>query len=448
MAVAAAVAAAGVAVVAAEVPFPGMTSGAPDIERTDLPSGVRLVTERMPDARSVSVGMWFGVGSRDEPDEIAGASHFLEHLLFKGTEDRSALDIARTVDAVGGELNAYTSREHTTYYVRLPARELDLGLDLLTDVVSRPAFRAEEVDAERDVIVEEILMSEDTPDDQVFTSLYESLFPDHPLGRETLGTRETVEDMSRDAIGGFHRDWYRPANLVIAGAGDLHHAEVLDAVVGLLGDGPPGHPPVRTAPSPRMVPLSVLSRPTEQAHVAIGWRALDHADDDRYALAVANHVLGGGLSSRLFQEVREERGLAYTVFSAPSAYVDAGTLTVYAGTSPDRLGELFEVVTAVCADLVSEGITAEEHAVAVGYLEGSMVLGLEDTGSRMSRLGNAVTIRDEVIPLEEHLRRYRAVSADDVRRVLGRVLDSSRSLAVVGPFDGDEAVLADFVADP
>jgi predicted Zn-dependent peptidase len=443
--VAAAAVVAGVAVVAADRFASGSPMSEPDIERTDLPSGVRVVTERMPEARSVSVGMWFGVGSRDEPAEIAGASHFLEHLLFKGTEDRSARGIAMAVDAVGGEMNAYTSREHTAYFTRLPSPQLRFGLDLLADVVSEPAFRSHEVEAERDVIVEEILMSEDTPDDQVFTALYEGLFPLHPLGRETLGTRDTVEGMGRDEIAGFHDHWYRPANLVVAAAGDLHHAEVLDAVVGLLADGPVGDRPERVAPAHELVPLSVLHRPTEQAHVAIGWRGLPYGDDDRYALTVANHVLGGGLSSRLFQEVREERGLAYTVFSAPSSYGDAGSLTVYAGTAPERLAELLTVVQGVLDDVAANGITPEEHAVAVGYVEGSMVLGLEDSGSRMARLGNGVIARNEVVPIEEHVRRYRSVTPDDVQRVLRRVLHAPRSVSVVGPFGGDEAVLTDFV---
>ncbi len=445
MAVAAAAAvAAGVAAVAADplvVPSPPGEDG---IERTDLPSGVRVVTERMPEARSVSVGLWFAVGSRDESEEIAGASHFLEHLLFKGTEQRSARGIAMAVDALGGELNAYTTRELTAYHTRLPVPDLRFGLDLLADVVSEPAFRDHEIDAERDVIVEEILESEDTPDDQVFTALYEGLFPNHPLGRETLGTRDTVEAMDRDDIVGFHDTWYRPANLVVAAAGDLHHGEVIDAVVDLLADGPLGVAPTRTAPPADLVPLQVLHRPTEQAHVAMGWRALPVGDPDRYALTLANHVLGGGLSSRLFQEVREERGLAYTVFSSPSSYADAGSLIVYAGTAPERLEELLRVTQGVLDDMAAGGITAEEHAVALGFVQGSMLLGLEDSGSRMSRLGNSVVARNEVVPIEEHVRRYRAVTVDDMRRVLGRVLDGPRTVSVVGPFAADDIRLASF----
>lgn len=440
----AAAAAVGVAAVAAELRTIGSPEGEPNIERTDLPSGVRVVTERMPEARSVSLGIWFGVGSRDEPAEVAGASHFLEHLLFKGTDERSARSISMAVDSVGGEINAYTAREHTAYYTRLPVPQLRFGLDLLADVVSAPAFRAHEIDAEREVIVEELLMSEDTPDDLVFTSLYEGLFPDHPLGRETLGTRDTIEAMARDDIAGFHDTWYRPANLVVAAAGDLHHAEVLDAVVGLFADGPPGARPTRIAPAPSLTPLSVLHRPTEQVHVAMGWRGLPTDDTDRHALTLANHLLGGGLSSRLFQEVREERGLAYTVFSSPSAYGDAGSLTVYAGTAPERLEELLVVVQGVLDDLVTDGVTEEEHAVALGYVEGSMLLGLEDSGSRMARLGNGVTSRDEVVSIDEHVRRYRAVTRDDIHRVLQRVLDAPRTVSVVGPFRADDARLARF----
>jgi predicted Zn-dependent peptidase len=416
----------------------------PGIERSELASGVRVITERMPEARSVSVGMWFAVGSRDEPEPIAGASHFLEHLLFKGTDERSARAIATAVDAVGGEMNAYTSREHTAYYLRLPVAELDPGLRLLADVVSRPAFRPHELDAEREVIVEEILMSEDTPDDLVLTALYESLFPEHPLGRETLGTRDTVEGMTRDDVAAFHERWYRPANLVVAAAGDLTHEQVLTAVDGLFSAGERGGAPQRQAPADQVVPLVVIDRPTEQSHVAVAWRGLPVADDDRYAMWVANHVLGGGISSRLFQEIREERGLAYTVFSAPSSYSDVGSLMIYSGTAPNRLAELLTVIDGVIEGLLADGITDDEHRVALGYLEGSMLLGLEDSGSRMSRLGSGLTIRDDVVSVDEHVRRIRAVTPGDVSRVLHRVLDGPRAVSAVGPLGGGTPALEAF----
>ncbi|HEY5155971.1 MAG TPA: pitrilysin family protein [Acidimicrobiales bacterium] len=401
------------------------------------------MTERMPEARSVTIGFWVGVGSRDEAGALAGASHFLEHLLFKGTAERSARQIAVAVDAVGGEMNAYTTREHTSYYTRLPADELDFGLALLADVVSAPAFRAHEVDAEREVILEEILMNEDTPDDVVHTQLMAALFPDHGLGAETLGSEQTITDMDRDAIAAFHQEWYRPANIVVAAAGNLDHGRVLDLVEDCLADQSAGAKPRRSPPSAEVVPLSVVHRPTEQVHVAMAWRGLDAHDPDRYALMVANQVVGEGMSSRLFQQVREERGLAYTVYSSPASYADAGAYTVYAGTAPARLPELLEVIDTVLDGLLADGITVAEHEVALGYLQGATLLGLEDSGSRMARLGANLTVRDELISIDDHLARLRAVTRDDVARVLHRVLAAPSVLSVVGPFDAADAVLVE-----
>lgn len=415
-----------------------------DIERTELASGVRVITERMSEARSVSVGMWFAVGSRDEPAEIAGASHFLEHLLFKGTEERSARSIATAVDAVGGEMNAYTSREHTAYYLRLPVSELKAGVELLAEVVSEPAFRPAELDAEREVIIEELLMSEDTPDDLVLTALYESLYPDHPLGRETLGDHETVAAMTRDDVAGFHSQWYRPSNLVVAAAGALDHQQVVDALGPLFSDTEPGVAPSRVAPQAHVQSLVQIDRPIEQVHVAIGWRGLPLADDDRYAMWVANHVLGGGMSSRLFQEIREARGLAYTVFSSPSSYSDAGSVIVYAGTALARLEELLTVTDGVLATFLAEGITEEEHSIALGYLEGSMLLGLEDSGSRMARLGTGLVTRDDITSIDEHISRIRAVTTEDVDAVIARVFGTPRAVAAVGPLGSGSAALERF----
>jgi len=423
-------------------PRPASSPGPePGIELTTLDSGLRVVTEHMPDARSVTIGFWVGVGSRDESGDQAGASHFLEHLLFKGTAERSARQIAVAVDAVGGEMNAYTTREHTSYYTRLPASELDFGLELLADVISSPAFRPHEVDAEREVILEEILMNEDTPDDVVHTRLLQALFPGHGLGAETLGSEESITAMDRDAIAEFHRHWYRPANIVVAAAGNLDHGRVLDRVEDCLADQTAGAKPVRSAPRVDLDPLSVVHRTTEQVHVAMAWRGLDAHDLDRYALMVANQVMGEGMSSRLFQQVREERGLAYTVYSSPSSYADTGAYTVYAGTAPARLAELLEVIDAVIDGMLTDGITVAEHEVALGYLQGATLLGLEDSGSRMARLGANLTVRDELISIDDHLSRIRAVSRDDVARVLHRVLAAPSVLSVVGPFHADDEIL-------
>ncbi|MEX2659883.1 MAG: pitrilysin family protein [Acidimicrobiales bacterium] len=391
------------------------------------------MTEAMPDARSISTGIWVGVGGRDEPPALAGASHFLEHLLFKGTESRSATEIAEAVDAVGGEMNAYTTLEYTAFDTRLPAGRLDLGLDLLCDVVSAPAFRPAELEAERQVILEELLMEEDTPDDRVLGVLAEAQFPGHPLGREVLGTRQTIEAMDGSAVAAFHREWYRPANLVLACAGALDHDEVVAGVQRRMGAMEGGAAPVRVPPRKPAKPLQVLRRRTEQVHLAVGARALSRCDPDRIALAVANQVLGGGLSSRLFQEIRERRGLAYSVFSYTSAWCDAGSLVVYAATAPTRAVEVLGRIHAELDRLQSDGITGRELEVATGYLEGSMVLGLEESVSRMARIGKALLVDGEIIGIDDLVARFRAVTTEDVARVVERVLGpGERTVAVIG----------------
>ncbi len=402
---------------------------------TTLASGVRVITERMPEARSVTVGFWVGVGGRDEPGQLAGASHFLEHLLFKGSARREARGIAEAVEAVGGEMNAFTSREHTAFYLRLPAAHLDFGLSLLAEVVAEPALRADEVDAEREVILEELLGTEDAPDELVHQALDEALFPQHPLGREVLGTEATIEAMTRDDIAGFHAGWYLPANLVVAAAGCLEHVDVAARLEAFLTDGPAGAPPERIVPSVAPSALSVLMRPTEQAHLAMGWRAFGYEDPDRYALAVANQALGGGMASRLFQEVRENRGLAYNVYSYVSLNDGAGELAVYAGTAPTKVKELLAVVDDEVGKVKAGGFTEREIEVARGYLEGSFLLGLEDSGARMVRLGRGIVDRGAVVSVQGHVERLRAVDPTDVARVVERVLGGPRALAAVGPFD-------------
>jgi predicted Zn-dependent peptidase len=404
------------------------------VELTTLPNGVRVVTERLPEARSVTTGFWVGVGARDEAPAIAGASHFLEHLLFKGTEARTAAQIAEAVDAVGGDMNAFTAQEYTAYYTRLPAGQLVLGLDILCDVLWAPAFRPAEIEAERQVILEELAMEEDTPDDRVLTLLAEALFPEHSLGREVLGTRTSIASMGRDEIRAFHDEWYRPANLVVAAAGAVDHDEVVEGVGRRLAGTDGGCPPTRVAPEVAPRPVEVLKSRVEQAHLGMGVRALPRADPDRFALAVANVVLGGGMSSRLFQKIREDRGLAYSVHSYPVAYSDCGALIVYAGMSPDNLAEVHGIVREELDRLLVDGITDSELRVAKGYLEGSLVLGVEDSGGSMSRIGKAVLQHGEVLEVEEVLARYRAITLADVRRAVERVLgDAEPTVAVVGP---------------
>jgi predicted Zn-dependent peptidase len=398
-----------------------------------LPGGLRVATQDDPTALSVSVGAWVGVGNRDEPEEIAGASHFLEHLLFKGSSTRSARDIAEGIDAVGGDLNAFTSKEYTAFHTRVPAKDLDFGLDILLDVLADPGFTAEEVDAERLVILEELAWGTDTPDDVVHQNLASSLFPRHSLGWEVLGTAESVGAMSAVDVRAFHERWYRRSNIVIVVVGPVDHDETCARVDAGLSVLAAGEPPERIAPVAPVREEVNVRRDIEQAHVTLGWRALDQFDDDRFALAVANQLIGGGWSSRLFQEIREKRGMSYTVFSSMGSYVDSGTFSIYAGTSPGRVTELCEVVEDEFVDLVENGPREREMEIARGGFEGATVLALEDGGSRMSQIATNLLVRDRVVEVDEYLAKVRAVTADDVQRVLAAILSGPRARSVVEP---------------
>ena len=424
----------------------------PDAVRaSSLGNGIRLVSERMPDVRSVALGFWVDVGSRDEAQELAGVSHFLEHLLFKGTEERSARQIAESVEAVGGEMNAFTTKEYTAFYTRLLDDDLDLGLDILCDIITAPAFRPDEIESERQVILEEILMHEDEPSELVHDLFIEALFPDHPIGREVLGTAETISALSRDAIAGHFLAHYRPPNLVLAAAGNLHHDEVAAGLERRMSPAP-GQRPVRDgfefgAPRPQIV----STRPTEQANVVVGMRALSRGDEDRFALSVLNQVLGGGMSSRLFQEIREQRGLVYAVYSYRSAYLESGALAVYAGTAPTRTAEVLQLIGDELDRLLQGGVTDHELALAKGHLKGSLALALEDSGSRMNRIGRSELVHGEVLSVSELVERTDAVTRSDVQRVAERVLGNERVVALVGPFEEaalTEMALTSTVASP
>ncbi|MEX1006355.1 MAG: pitrilysin family protein [Acidimicrobiia bacterium] len=422
----------------------GMVDDASGISRSRLESGLRIVTERLPALRSVAVGFWIGTGSRDEPDELAGASHFLEHLLFKGTEARRAVQIAEAVESIGGDMNAATGQEVTQFYVRVPDRHLPLALDILSDIVWSPALRSDDVDSERQVILEEIRMRDDTPDDLVHDLFANALFPGHPLGRGIAGTQETIAAMPRDAIVVYHRTHYHPANVVVAVAGNVEH----DDVVKMIEDALPARTPHSRArrvdgtdspEEPR--PVMVIERPLEQAHLVLGMRALPRDDPDRYALAVVDQVLGGGMSSRLFQEVREQRGLAYSVFSYRSAFEETGALAVYCGTSPERVDEVLGVVRGELDRLIADGgITEGELERAKGHMTGSLALSLESSSSRMHRIGRSELTLGEVPEIDEVVARVEAIGDDDIARVIDRVLAAGRrSLAVVGPVTEDLA---------
>jgi len=407
--------------------------------RTDrLASGLTVVTEDMAEARSVCIGFWVGTGSRDESSELAGSSHFLEHLLFKGTDERSASAIAESVDEVGGDFNAFTTKEYTSFYIRLLAEHVDLGLDILSDIMWRPSLRPADLDAERQVILDEILMHADEPSDEAAEQSSATLFPDHPLVREVLGTESSVSDMTADRIRTFFDEHYLPGNMVVAVAGALDHEAVVAGLDQRAGRSGGGVTPTRSAPDERVTPLAVTRRATEQAHVVLAARSVDRNDPSRYALAVLNHVLGGGLSSRLFQEIRERRGLAYSVWSERVAYVDAGFLSVGLGTGPEHVAEVLDIVTEELARLGADGITERELAIAKGNLRAETLLACEDSGARMSRIGAGMLLHGEVLTVDEVLARVEALTLDDVHEAARTVVAAPRTLSVVGPFDAGD----------
>ena len=400
------------------------------------PSGLRIVTERMDDVRSVSIGFWVDAGARDEAPPLAGASHFLEHLLFKGTPDRSARDIAETVDGLGGEMNAYTTKEYTAFYVRVLADRVDAALDILCDIMSRPAFRPDEVEAERQVILEELLMHADEPDEVVHDLLLEAMYPRHPLGRDVLGTENTITAMSVEQIAGFFSGHYGAPSLVLAAAGAVDHDALVKGINERLAPPAGGTPLSRTAPPTSGPPSAVVVRPPEQAHLVIGLRSIDAHNDDRFILAALNHILGGWLSSRLFQTIREERGLAYSVYSYRTAFTDAGVLAVYAGTAPAHAVEVMKLLHAELDRLADDGVTEAEVDVARAHLLGATALGLEDSAARMTRIGRGLLLHDDVWPNEEVEARIAAVTHADVQRLIGElVAGAPRTVAAIGPFD-------------
>jgi predicted Zn-dependent peptidase len=404
-----------------------------------LGSGVRVASDPMAHTQSVAIACFVGVGSRDEPGELAGASHFLEHLLFKGTVHRAAREINRSIDAIGGDFNAYTVRESTVFYVRVPATHVEFATDLLCEVIRRPRFDPGDVEIERNVILGELDGALDSPDDVVFMNLAEAMFLGHPLGRETLGDPDTLERMTTDEIAGFHERWYRPSNLVFAAAGAVDHDRVAAIVDRHFDESEPGSRPERIAPTITMQPRIDVVRPIEQVHLALGWRGVTSLDPDRVPLGILNHALGDGPSSRLHEEIRERRGLAYSVSSMAASNLDAGTQTVYCATAPEHLSSVQKIVDETIEAIVSEGIDDEELSVAKGYLSGSMLMALEDSSSRMSRLGSAVLTHGRAIPIAESLAAVEAVGHDDVRRVAGQVFGGERVTSLVGPATSDSA---------
>lgn len=405
---------------------------------TTLPNGLRVITETMPGIRSVSVGAWVDTGTRDEHSNEAGASHFLEHLLFKGSEQYSARQISEKFDAMGAEANAFTSKDHTCFWGRMLDTDLAEGVEMIGEMLQRPALRPREIESERQVVIEEINESEDDPSDLVFEQFTAAVFAGHPLERPVLGTREAIKAMTPQDIEGYWARRYGAHTTVVALAGSVEHDSAVKLVSDLFGgwDGRPGgHDHSEVTPGRRVV---VLTRPTEQTHLVVGGKAFNRSDPRRWAFEVLNHVLGGGMSSRLFTTIREERGLVYSVYSFRMSFADAGTWGVYAATAPDNLEEVLGLIRDEIGKVVAEGISEEELERAKGAMRGGLALAMEDANSRMVRLGRDELVGAPHLSIDERIRKIDAVALDEVRTIATQVLTTPLVASAVGPLDTDD----------
>jgi predicted Zn-dependent peptidase len=414
------------------------TSQPREIETTTLPNGVRVLSETMPHVRSVSVGLWVGIGSRRESAEQNGLSHFIEHMVFKGTSKRSAEDIARSVDSIGGNLDAFTSKELVCFNTKVLDEHLALSFDVLSDLVLNPLFREEDMVKEKGVILEELKMDEDNPDYLVHEIFSSNFWKDHPLGKPILGTRDTVKRFDRAMMEGYYRDAYSPANLVITAAGNLTHKTLADLARDYFSDMKPRSPmPAERAPQTHARIALRNKKSLEQVHVCLGVPSYPVPHEDRFTCYVMNTLLGGGMSSRLFQNIRERQGLAYAVFSELNPYRDTGCLSVYAGTSIESARQVIESILREFQQLKQERITGEELRRAKDHLKGSLMLSLESTSSRMSNLARQEMYFHRFFTLDELVESIEAVTAEDVQRIAQTFFDQKHiGLTVLGNLDG------------
>lgn len=416
------------------------------VRRSELPNGLRIVSEHMPGVPSVTIGIWVESGSRFEPRALGGISHFLEHLLFKGTERRSAAQIAEEIDAVGGVLNAFTGKEYTCYYTRVLAEHAGLATDLLADLFLHSRLDSEEIDRERTVVMQEISQSEDTPDDYIHDLFHLRYWPDHPLSFPVAGTAESVQNLQRSDFVEFFAARYRPDRLIIAAAGDITH-EALENWAArdfghLTGTAVSSN---GNAPRPQRG-LFIVEKPLEQVHLCVGVPGVAQDGDERYAAYLLNTALGGGMSSRLFQEIRERRGHAYSVFSFLSSFRDAGYIGIYVGTAAQWVNDALTVITGELGAVAREGLRADELARVKNQLKGNMLLGLETSDSRMSRVAkNEVYFRRD-FPLSEVASRIDATTNDEIVELAQRLIrPEGMAAALLGDLNGhrvDESILA------
>lgn len=398
-----------------------------------------MLSEILPQVRSVTLGFWIGVGSRDEPPELSGVSHFLEHMLFKGTEKRTAREISELFDALGGELNAFSAKEYTCFYARLLDEHVPIGIEVLSDMLQNTLFAEKDIESEKDVVLEEINLYEDTPDDRIHDLFASVLWQNHPLGKSVLGHTTTVRSFFRDDIKGYFSQYYVPNNVVVAAAGHLEH----DNIVNLVNEhftSRGNNQWSRKLFLPEVEPkVMVFNKPTEQAHICMGAQGLHAKHEDRFALSILDNILGGGMSSRLFQEIREKKGLTYSIYSYNSLYSETGFFAIYAGTRPSKTEKVIKLIRAEIDKLVQDGVTEEELRRAKDHLKGELVLGLESTSHRMSRLGRSELCDGEFLSLDELVQRFDKVTLEDVNRVAQTIFGSNKLvLTVIGPFRTEE----------
>jgi predicted Zn-dependent peptidase len=414
-------------------------SNAPIIVRETLDNGLRLLTEQMTQVRSISIGVWLTRGSRHESAERGGIAHFVEHMLFKGTARRTAEDIAQAIDSIGGQLDAFTAKEYASYYIKVLDEHLPLAIDILSDIVMNPAFSADDIEREKRVVLEEIKMVEDTPDDLVHELFTQGFWENHPLGRPILGSPETVEALNADILRRYFTNVYTAPNLIVSAVGNLEHARVRDLVSERFAALPAAGESFGEQP-PTVVPkVLIRNKELEQSHVCLGASSYPQQHGDRYVSYVLNTLLGGAMSSRLFQNIREKRGLAYAVFSGLSAYRDAGSFTVYAGCSNEAVSQVIDLIVEELRGVRETPIPAEELQRSKDHLKGSLMLGLESTASRMSHLARQEIYFDQQVGLDETLEGIERVTVDDVQRVAADVFKAgSLAATVLGNVNGLE----------
>ena len=422
------------------------------VKRSVHSSGLRIVTEEVPSVRSAAVGIWVNVGSRDEAPATAGASHFLEHLLFKGTTSRTALEISSSIESVGGEMNAFTSKEYTCFYARVIDTDLPMAIDVVSDLITSSIVTALDVDAERKVVLEEIAMRDDDPSDLVHDLFSDTYYGDTQIGRPILGTIDSIKGMSRNTVFNYYKKKYLPQDLVVAVAGNIMHKKVVAMVEQALSRdnfldvlAAPVIRPNIPIKNTKQQSVGLLYKKSEQAHMFYGMEGVARVDDRRFAMGVLSAALGGGMSSRLFQEIREKRGLAYSVYAYAQQFAGSGVLGFYAGCNPTKAIEVVEIIRSVLSDVADNGMTHEEIERAKGAVRGSLVLSQEDTGSRMSRIGKNEIVYGQVMDFDDILKAISRVSAQDIREIASEFLVKTPTLALVGPFKNEskfEKVLA------